>query len=68
MEITEDQIEWATVERMREMLVNVHDEYKVTHTYALCAGAMWRSSAQPALMPKPRDSWTLGDAIFRSLP
>ena len=35
MEITEDQMEWATVHRMREMLVNVHDKYKVTHTYAL---------------------------------
>jgi hypothetical protein len=33
--ITDEHMEWATVHRMREMLVNVHDDYKVTHTYAL---------------------------------
>ena len=35
MMITDEHMEWATVHRMRDMLVNVHDDYKVTHTYAL---------------------------------
>lgn len=35
MMITDEHMEWATVDRMRQMLVNVHDDYKVTHTYAL---------------------------------
>lgn len=35
MEITEDHLEWATVDRLREMLASVHDNYKVTHTYAI---------------------------------
>ena len=35
MEITDEQMEWATVHRMREMLIDVHDGYKVTHSYAL---------------------------------
>lgn len=34
-EITEEHLEWATVNRMRQMLADVHDGYKVTHTYAL---------------------------------
>ena len=35
MMITDEDMEWATVDRMRGMLVKVHDDYKVTHTYAL---------------------------------
>ena len=35
MRISQEQMEWATVDRMRDMLVNVHEDYKVTHTYAL---------------------------------
>ncbi len=35
MMINDEHMEWATVDRMRDMLVNVHDDYKVTHTYAL---------------------------------
>lgn len=35
MMITDEHMEWATVHRMRDMLENVHDDYKVTHTYAL---------------------------------
>lgn len=35
MEITDEQMEWATVRRMREMLIDVHDGYKVTRSYTL---------------------------------
>lgn len=35
MKITDEKMEWATAHRMRDMLVNVHDDYKVTHSYAL---------------------------------
>ena len=35
MQITEAHAEWVTVHRMRDMLINVHDDYKVTHSYAL---------------------------------
>jgi hypothetical protein len=33
--IAEEQMEWATVHRMRNMLMNVRGDYKVTHSYAL---------------------------------
>jgi hypothetical protein len=39
-EITEDHLEWATVDRLREMLASVHDDYKVTHTYAIFAATL----------------------------
>lgn len=35
MEITDEHLEYATVDRLRRMLVTVHEDYKVTHTYAL---------------------------------
>ncbi len=35
MMITDEHVELATVERMRDMLENVHDDYEVTHAYAL---------------------------------
>lgn len=33
--ITDEHMEWATVDRMRRMLTDVRGDYKVTHTYAL---------------------------------
>ncbi len=35
MEITEDNLEWATVDRMSRMLTSVQGDYKVTQAYAL---------------------------------
>jgi hypothetical protein len=35
MMITDEHLEYATVERLRQMLVDVHDDYRVTHSYAL---------------------------------
>jgi hypothetical protein len=35
MEITDEHLEWATVDRLREMLAAVNEDYKVTNTYAL---------------------------------
>jgi hypothetical protein len=35
MQITDEHLEWATVDRLREMLAAVNEDYKVTNTYAL---------------------------------
>jgi hypothetical protein len=35
MQITDEHLEWATVDRLREMLAAVNEDYKVTKTYAL---------------------------------
>lgn len=40
MEITEDHLEWATVDRLRAMLASAHKDYKVTHTYAIFAATL----------------------------
>jgi hypothetical protein len=34
-EITDEHLEWATVDRMRQLLADVDNDFKVTHTYAL---------------------------------
>ena len=35
MEITDEMLEWATVGRMRDMILKIDDDYEVTHSYAL---------------------------------
>ncbi len=39
-EITDDHLEWATIDRLREMLASVHEDYKVTHTYAIFTASL----------------------------
>jgi hypothetical protein len=42
MEITDEHLEWATVDELREMLAAVNEDYEVANTYALLIGCLGR--------------------------
>jgi hypothetical protein len=40
MEIRDEHVEWASVDRMRQMLVSVRRDFEITQTYTLFAGIL----------------------------